>query len=47
MNTFSQRYGYEPPNAKIAVRQDALSSLREFMVDLAYEVKLKPTDDLP
>jgi len=44
MNTFSQRHGYEVPDAEITVRHDAPEWLRELVVDIAYEARFKPSD---
>lgn len=42
MDSFSQRHGYEPPEADITVREDAPYQLRGVVVDLAYDSGLKP-----
>jgi hypothetical protein len=44
MGSFSQRHGYEHPDAEITVRHDAPQWLRELIVDQAYEAKFKPSD---
>src|SRR5262245_11372203 len=44
MSTFSQRHGYEPPEAEITMRHEAPNWLRELVVDLAYEARFKPSD---
>ena len=44
MNTFSQRHGYEVPDAEISIRHDSPEWLRELVVDLAYEAKFQPSD---
>jgi hypothetical protein len=41
---FSKRHGYNPPEAEIAVRQDAPEDLRSAVVDIAYECGFKPSD---
>lgn len=42
MSRFSSRHGFEPPDAEITVRNDAPSSLRGVVVDIAYEAGLDP-----
>lgn len=44
MGSFSQRHGYEHPDAEITVRHDAPDWLREIVVDLAYEADFAPSD---
>jgi hypothetical protein len=44
MSTFSQRHGYEPPEAEISVRHDAPEWLRDLIIDLAYEAAFKPSE---
>jgi len=41
---FSKRYGYNPPDAEITVRQDAPQDLRSAVVDIAYECGFRPSD---
>ena len=44
MRSFSERHGYEPPDAEISVRHDAPQWLRDLIIDLAYEAKFKPSE---
>lgn len=44
MSRFSERHGYEVPDAEISVRHDAPVWLRSIVVDLAYQGGLKPSD---
>lgn len=43
MDSFSQRHGYEIPDAEILVRHDAPDWLRNLVVDAAYEVEVGPS----
>lgn len=42
MDRFSSRHGFQPPEAEIAVRNDAPRNLRGVIVDLAYESGFTP-----
>ena len=42
MNRFSERHGFEPPQAEITVTRDAPHDLRGIVVDIAYEAGLDP-----
>jgi hypothetical protein len=42
MTRFSERHGFEPPDAQITVRHDAPEELRGVLVDLAYESGMSP-----
>ncbi len=42
MPSFSERNGYQPPDAEVTIRQDAPEELRGVIVDLAYESGLDP-----
>ncbi len=44
MEDFSQRHGYDVPDAEIIVRHEAPAWLREFAINAAYEARLKPSD---
>jgi hypothetical protein len=42
MNRFSERHGFEPPQAEITVTRDAPYDLRGIVVDIAYEAGFGP-----
>ena len=42
MSKFSERYGYEPQDTEITVREDAPHNLRGAVVSIAYEAGLSP-----
>ena len=44
MGTFSERNGYEVPDAEISVRHEAPDWLRSILVDFAYQAGLEPSD---
>lgn len=44
MSTFSERHGYQPPEAEITIRHEAPDELRAVVIDIAYECGLDPSD---
>ena len=43
-SNFSERNGYEPPEADITIRHEAPDEMRAVVIDIAYECGLDPSD---